>query len=106
MHWVANAQSQSLDQYNWGEPWVNHPLPAVTSTADDWLYNFPNLTGEKRAFDMSEYPFGPTDDKYQWGYVMFLFNHVPRVPGRHTDNVLYNWWEYVVNFNDYAESLK
>jgi hypothetical protein len=109
MHFAANAQSQSLDNYNWGQPWVNvgRPLPpAVNSHADDWLYNFPSLTGESRLLDMSEYPFGPNDDKYQWGYVMFLFNHVPRVAGRHSDGALYNFWDYAVNYNDYPEALK
>jgi hypothetical protein len=108
MHFAVNAQSQSADNYNWGQPWVNvnRSLPAVTSRADDWLYNFPNLTGESRLVDMSEYPFGPTDDKYQWGYVMFLFNHVPRVPGRHADGALFNWWEYAASYNDYPEALK
>jgi hypothetical protein len=107
MHFAVNAQSQSLDNYNWGQPWVNvnRSLAAVNSTADDWLYNFPNLTGEKRLVSMSEYPFGPNDDKYQWGYGMFMYNHIPRVPGRHTDGVLHNWWDYVVNFNDYPEAL-
>jgi hypothetical protein len=108
MHFAVNAQSQSLDNYNWGQPWVNvgRSLPAVTSRADDWLYNFPNMTGETRQVSMSEYPFGPSDDKYQWGYAMFLFNHVPRRPGRHADGALYNWLDYLVNYNDYPEALR
>jgi hypothetical protein len=108
MHFAINAQSQSADNYNWGQPWVNinRSLPDVTSHVDDWLYNFPNMTGETRSVSMSEYPFGPNDDKYQWGYVMFLFNHVPRLAGRHTDGALYNWWEYAASYNDYTEALK
>jgi hypothetical protein len=108
-HFMPNATDHDLDNYNYGEPWepwTLHPLGPVTSSADDWVYNFPNLTGESRSLDRSEWPFGPDGDKYQSGFMLWLMNHVPHVAGRHTDGVLNNWWEYVVNFNDYPEALK
>ena len=73
----------------------------VTSAADDWLYNFPNLTGEARTVAVPDWLF--RNDHHR-GFFLWFWNRFPRVAGRHTDGVLYNWWEYSVNLDDYPES--
>ena len=98
-HYTPNAVDHQLDNYNWGQG--NRPLVPVTSAADDWLYNFPNLTGETRTVGVPDWLF--RNDHHR-GFFLWFWNRFPRVAGRHTDGVLYNWWEYSVNLDDYAES--
>jgi hypothetical protein len=103
-HFVPNATDQVKHNYDYGQSWMP-PLSPVMSSADDWLYNFPNLTGEKRLVSPLEWPFESSGEKEQSGYMLWLNNHVPRVAGRYSDGVLLNWWEYVVNYNDHPEAL-
>ena len=103
-HFVPNATDQVAHNYDYGQFWMP-ALSPVLSNADDWLYNFPNLTGEKRLVSPAEWPFESSGEKEQSGYMLWFNNHVPRVAGRYTDSVLNNWWEYVVNYNDYPEAL-
>jgi hypothetical protein len=105
-HHLPNALEQGPDNYNYGH--LPRQLGPVTSSADDWLYNFPNLTGETRLVRVSEWsiPYPDSWDGPQYGFMLWWFNHVPRVSTRHGDGVFNNWWEYAVNFNDYPEALQ
>ncbi len=103
-HFVPNATDKVAHNYDYGQFWMP-ALSPVMSSADDWLYNFPNLTGEKRLVSPAEWPFESSGEKEQSGYMLWFNNHVPRVVGRHTDGILDNWWEYAVNFNDHREAL-
>src|SRR5207244_566153 len=84
--------------------------PAVLSTADDWLFNFPTLTGETRTIDRSEwapYPITADEDEYQHAFMRWLLNHLPRAAGRHLESgrrMLSDWWQYLVRFDLYDES--
>jgi hypothetical protein len=108
-HYTPPAQDQARDNYNYGQSWMP-VLPAVTSNADDWMYNFPNLTGETRSISVNEWPATSwCSEQNQCGYMLWFNNHLPRVPGRAASGddtgVLLNWWEYAINFNDYPETL-
>jgi hypothetical protein len=70
----------------------------VLSSADDWVLNYPNLQGTKRKFNAAEWGY----DHRQ--YLKWWYRHMPRLPGRHTDGKLNNWWCYLVDMNAYAES--
>jgi len=78
----------------------------VASTADDWLYNFPNLTGENRSIGPSEWASPHCWGGSACGFQLWLLNHTPRLAGRSNAadrGLLLNWWEYALNFEDYAE---
>jgi hypothetical protein len=99
-HYVPGAQGREADNYNYGS------VPAVVSNADDWMYNFPNLTGETRTVTTDEW-FATCGGEHQCGFMQWFNNHLPRVGGRSATadgSVLLNWWEYAVNFDDYAET--
>lgn len=78
--------------YDYGNP---NPVP---STADDWLENWPNLTGATRMIDASEW--GATHR----GYMRWFFDHLPRREGTASDGRELNWWKYVYDFNAYPHS--
>lgn len=87
VHFAPNSQGD----YDWGNK------TKVLSSSDDWL-NYPNLTGKKRLVDCSEWGNGDIREHHKW-----WLRHLPKAPGR-TDGKLNNWWDYVVDFNAYAES--
>ncbi len=70
----------------------------VLSSADDWLYNYPNFTGQTRKFNASEWSYD------QRLYLKWWYRHMPRLPGRYSDGKLNNWWCYLVDPNGYPES--
>jgi hypothetical protein len=97
-HFTPGASDVEDDNYNYS-------AAAVTSSADDWLYNFPNLTGESRTIGPSEWTGASCGDAC--GFQLWLFNHTPRAAGRSSASdggVLLNWWEYATNFEQYAET--
>jgi len=102
IHFMPTAQSFSADNYNWGFP--SRPMPDVLSTADDWLFNYPHLTGETRLIGCDEWMIESGDDPHEHGAFRWLCNHIPRIGGRYADGALNNWWEYIVNYDDYPES--
>jgi hypothetical protein len=70
----------------------------VTSSADDWLLNYPDFKGVTRRFNAAEW------NHEHRQYLKWWFAHMPKKPGRYTDGKLNNWWGYLVDFNAYAES--
>ncbi len=87
VHFPPNGQSD----YDYG----NSTL--VWSEADDWL-DYPNFTGAGRWINASEWGWS------QRGYLKWWYRHMPKVPGRYSDGKLNNWWAYLVDMNEYAES--
>ncbi len=79
---------------------------SVSSEADRWL-NYPNLTGS--LINVSANTWGGPD--YQRGFLLWWLAHMPKAPGRYVDGAntinngkLNNWWGYLVDMNEYAES--
>lgn len=106
VHWAPNAQFRS-DEYVW------HKDNLVYSTADDWMFNYPNLAGgsTKRLVNVEEWRPMAQDGDAGRGFKKWWYFHMPRVPGRFSspgnpmdDGKLNNWWEYMVNFNAHPES--
>ena len=92
VHFAPNSQSD----YDWGN------RTYVWSTCDDWLNNYPNLTGQKKWVNCSEWGNGDIRLHHRWWLA-----HIPHVAGSTTEygmTRLNNWWEYMQNFNRYAES--
>jgi len=84
------APSSERD-YDWGNQRV------VWSTCEDWL-NYPNLTGQRRQVDRTEWGNGEIRAHHRW-----WLRHLPHVEGR-TEGRLNNWWAYVADFNRFPES--
>jgi hypothetical protein len=78
----------------------------VTSEADRWL-NFPNLSGALTNVGATSWG-GPD---YQRNFLRWWMTRFPKAPGRFADPTnaindgkLNNWWSYIVDMNEYAES--
>ena len=82
VHFAPN----SLRDYDWGN------TRKVHSTCDDWL-NFPNLTGEGRMVNCSDWGRGDIRAHHKWWFERF-----PCVVGE-TNGISHNWWEYVLDPN-------
>jgi Tol biopolymer transport system component len=92
VHFAPNSYSD----YDWGNPRY------VWSTCDDWLNNFPNLTGEKIWVNTDEWGGGDMRAHHVW-----WFERMPHVAGSLTQfsaTRLNNWWEYIQDFNTHPES--
>lgn len=81
-------------------------FPPVTSEADRWL-SFPNLSGALT--NVSAASWGGPD--HQRNFLRWWMTRFPKAPGRHVDPTntinngkLNNWWSYIVDMNEYAES--
>lgn len=80
--------------------------PVLTS-ADNWLYNYPNMSGdERREVDDKEW------GSHDWRYQLWLYRHMPHVPGvndgktgayKHPadEGILNNWWRYVIDVEQF-----
>ncbi len=91
VHYAPNSQSD-YDYANSTDVW---------STCDDWLYNYPNLTGTKKLVNCSEWNCDMGSFHKWW------FKHMPHVAGTTTEygmERLNNWWPYLADFNEYDES--
>ena len=84
IHFAPN----SVRDYDWNNPSI------VDSECDDWLNNFPNLTGEKRKVTASDWGNGDTRKHHLW-----WLTHLPKTSGR-TNGIHNNWWQYVMNPNN------
>lgn len=76
---------------------------SVVSTSIDWLNNFPNLTGQTSV--VSRNTWGGPD--YHRNYMKWWYAHMPHVGGTNNHDGylrLNNWYQYLFNFNAYAES--
>jgi hypothetical protein len=78
----------------------------VTSEADRWL-NFPDLSGGLTSIDAVTW--GGSD--YQRNFLRWWMARFPKAQGRYVDATntvndgkLNNWWGYLVDMNEYAES--
>jgi len=87
VHFAPNSETD----YDWGNPRY------VWSTCDDWLYNFPNLTGYKRLVNCEEWGNGDMRLHHKW-----WLKHFPHHEGR-IDGKLINWWKYVIQWDIYGE---
>jgi len=88
-HWPANAQHD----YDYGN------RRDVLSHADDFL-NYPNLTGQKKK--VSARSWSPDGADPHRGYMNWYFERIPRAPGVNPDGKLNNWWNYIVDFQNYG----
>ncbi len=66
---------------------------SVLSECDDWLYNFPNFTGQTRMVTAAEWGNGDTRQHHKW-----WLKHLPRTAGR-KNGIHHNWWQYIMNPN-------
>jgi len=78
VHFAPNSDSD----YDWGNSRY------VYSTCDDWL-NYPNLTGEKREVNCSEWGNGDMRLHHIWWLL-----HIPKADGLDSNGMLNNWWGY------------
>ncbi len=82
VHFAPNSQRD----YDWGNP---RPVP---SRCDTW-YNFPNLSGDSRIVNCSEWGNGDIREHHRW-----WFRHFPHIV-RQSNGIGWNWWEYVIDPN-------
>lgn len=93
VHWPPNAAAG----YDYGNTRV------VTSTAIDWMNNYPNLTGQTSS--VSRATWGGPD--YHRNFMKWWYSHMPHLDGRNNHdgyNRLNNWYAYIFDFNRYPES--
>ncbi|UCG16717.1 MAG: Ig-like domain-containing protein [Phycisphaerales bacterium] len=93
VHYPPNAASD----YDYTNPTY------VTSTAIDWMNNFPNLTGQDSVINREAWG-GPD---YHRNFMKWWYSHMPHVEGRNSHdgyNRLNNWWEYIFNINEHEEA--
>jgi hypothetical protein len=83
VHFAPNSDRD----YDWNNP------ATVNSECDDWLHNFPNLTGAARPVTAAEWGHGDTRLHHLW-----WFRHFPKTAGR-SHGIHHNWWQYVANPN-------
>ncbi|HEX2990634.1 MAG TPA: hypothetical protein VHO49_08135, partial [Anaerolineales bacterium] len=84
VHFAPNSDRD----YDWNNP------STVLSECDDWLYNFPNFMGVKRAVTASDWGNGDTRRHHRW-----WLNHLPKTAGRR-NGIHNNWWQYIMNPNN------
>jgi hypothetical protein len=82
VHFAPN----SVRDYEWGS------RRRVLSRCDNWLH-FPDLRGEPRRVDCSEWGNGDIRLHHLW-----WFRHFPHIDGE-TGRLAHNWWEYVLDPN-------
>ncbi len=75
----------------------------VSSTAEDWLVNFPDLTGATTMVNRETWG-GPD---YHRNFMKWWYAHMPHVGGRNNHdgfNYLNNWYPYIFDLNRYPEA--
>jgi len=82
VHFAPNSERD----YDWGNK------RKIWSRCDTW-YRFPDLDGEARLVDCSEWGNGDIRLHHVW-----WFKHFPHVEGE-SAGVSHNWWEYVIDPN-------
>jgi hypothetical protein len=82
VHFAPNSERD----YDWGNP------KKVLSRCDTW-YNFPNLEGEPRLVDDSEWGDGAIRLHHLW-----WFRHFPHILGA-SHGISHNWWQYIIDPN-------
>ncbi len=92
VHWAPNSQYD----YDWGN------TRYVWSTHNDWLYNYPLLTGQREWVNCAAWGNGDIRLHHKW-----WFQRLPHVEGTTMEYGmvrLNNWWDYIYDFNRYPES--
>ena len=85
VHFPPNAYCHY--QYNRNKP--------VQSDAEDWKLRYPNLNGQKTTINRDSWnctAVSPYDDACQLNYLIWWFDHMPRVTGGNGQS---NWWRYL-----------
>lgn len=82
VHFAPNSERD----YDWGN------RRFVPSRCDSWL-NFPDLSGEPRMVNCSEWGDGDIRQHHIW-----WLSHLPHIMGE-GDGISWNWWEYVIDPN-------
>jgi broad specificity phosphatase PhoE len=77
----------SVRDYDWGNRTV------VMSRCDNW-YNYPDLRGEPRPVDCSEWGDGQIRLHHLW-----WFRHFPHITGTAANGFAHNWWQYIIDPN-------
>jgi hypothetical protein len=83
VHYAPNSQRD----YDWGN------TTPVLSRCDTW-HNYPDLEGEPRMVDCSEWGSGDIRGHHVW-----WLRHLGHVDGE-TDGILNNWWAYILDPNN------
>ncbi len=82
LHFAPN----SIRDYDWGNK------TKVLSRCDNWL-NFPDLSGEARIVDCSDWGDGDIRKHHKW-----WFERLPHINGA-ANGISLNWWEYIIDPN-------
>ncbi|RMF80940.1 MAG: hypothetical protein D6737_06485 [Chloroflexi bacterium] len=82
VHFAPNSDRD----YDWGN------RRRVPSRCDTW-YRFPDLSGEPRMVDASEWGDGHIRLHHLW-----WLRHIPHVTGK-SDGISHNWWQYIIDPN-------
>ncbi len=72
---------------------LSHPPgdTTVLSSSDDWLHNWPNLRGTRRALNPEEWGSGETVAHAKW-----WLSHLPHAAGRDAAGKPLDWWWHIV----------
>ena len=82
IHFAPNSDRD----YDWNNPRF------VPSNCHDW-FNFPNLRGDVRLVNASEWGSGDIRLHHKW-----WLKHIPHVAGR-INGIHNNWWQYIMDVN-------
>lgn len=63
----------------------------VLSSSDDWLHNWPNLRGTRRALGPEDWGSGNPVAHAEW-----WLSHLPHAAGRDAAGMPLNWWSHIV----------
>jgi hypothetical protein len=83
VHFAPNSERD----YDWGN------RKYVMSRCDTW-YNYPNLEGEPRRVNCSEWGDGQIRLHHLW-----WFRHFPHIVGQESNGIARNWWQYIIDPN-------
>jgi hypothetical protein len=83
VHFAPNSDYD----YDWNNP------STVMSESDDWLYNFPDFKGVRRAVTAAEWGYGDTRKHHLW-----WMKHFPKIAGQ-KNGISHNWWQYIADPN-------
>jgi hypothetical protein len=91
---------------NTASEYIYNASATVSCEVNRWV-NYPSFSGSPT--NVSAATWGGPD--YHRGFLLWWLGHMPKVPGRYVDGgnginngKLNNWWGYLVDMNEYAES--
>jgi hypothetical protein len=83
IHYTPNATDLTTQEY------VRDLGTSVSSGCDNWLNNFPALSGAPRNITCSEWNCDSRE------YMKWWFTHLPKADGTNPDGKQNNWWKYI-----------